>query len=54
MTKEERDKIIHLMDRGALQGIDTGRLDGKCEAVIPLDDAIAIIRIIYAESEEKE
>ena len=55
MTKEEHDKIIHLMDHGALQGIDTGRLDGKCEDVIPLDDAIAIIEIVYkTESESKE
>ena len=43
----EHDKIINLMKHGALQGIDTGRLDGKCEDVIPLEDAIAIIDLIY-------
>ena len=53
MTNEEHKKIIHLMNRGALQGIDTGRLDGKCEDVIPLEDAIAIVDSVYkAESEE--
>ena len=52
MTKAEYDKIIHLMNCGALEGIDTGRLDGKCEDVIPLEDAIAIIDLVYtAESE---
>lgn len=54
MTKEEHDKIIHLMEHGALQGIDTGRLDGKCEPVIPLEDAIAIVESVYkTESEGK-
>ena len=54
MNKAEYDKIIHLMNRGALQGIDTCRLDGKCEDVIPLEDAIAIIDSIYkAEREDK-
>ena len=53
MTREEYNKIIHLMNSGALQGIDTGRLDGKCEDVIPLEDAIAIIDCVYkTESEE--
>ncbi len=55
MTKAEHDKIIHIMNRGALHGIDTGRLDGKCEDVIPLEDAIAIIEVVYnAESESKK
>lgn len=55
MTQIEYDKIINLMKHGALQGIDTGRLDGKCEDVIPLEDAIAIIDKVYkAESEETE
>lgn len=55
MTREEHDKLIHLMNHGALQGVDTGRLDGKCEDVIPLEDAIAIIDALYkAESEDKE
>lgn len=54
MTRGEYDKIIHLMNCGALQGIDTGRLDGKCEDVIPLEDAIAIVDLVYsAESEDK-
>lgn len=53
MNKAEYDKIIHLMNCGALQGIDTCRLDGKCEDVIPLEDAIAIVDLVYeAESEE--
>lgn len=47
MTQKEYDKIIYLLKHGALQGIDTGRLDGKHEAVIPLEDAIAIIDLIY-------
>ena len=47
MTREEYDKIIHLMKHGALQGIDTERLDGKCEDVVPLEDAIAIVDLIY-------
>ena len=51
MTHEEYEKIIHLMNRGALQGVDTGRLDGKCEDVIPLEDAIAIVDLVKAESE---
>ena len=53
MKREERDKIIHLMKRGALQGIDTGRLDGKCEDVIPLEDAIAVVDLIYKAKSEK-
>lgn len=54
MSKSEYDKIVHLMKSGALQGIDTGRLDGKCEDVIPLEDAIAIIDAIYkGKSEDK-
>ena len=52
MTRKEYDKIVHLMKCGALQDIDTGRLDGKCEDVIPLEDAIAIIDLIKAESKE--
>ena len=51
MTKEEYDKIVHLMKCGALSGIDTGKLDRKCEDVIPLEDAIAIIDTCKAESE---
>lgn len=47
MTRREHDKIINLMTHGALQGIDTGRLDGECEAVIPLEDAIAIVDLVY-------
>lgn len=55
MTRIERDKIINLMKHGALQGIDTCRLDGKCEDVIPLEDAIAIIdNIGNVESEDAE
>lgn len=55
MSKAEYDKIIHLMKHGALHGIDTGRLDGKCEDVIPIEDAIAIIDLVYkAESGDKE
>jgi hypothetical protein len=55
MTRIEHDKIINLMKHGALQGIDTGRLDGKCEDVIPLEDAIAIIdNIGNTESGNKE
>lgn len=53
MSKAEHDKLVHLLECGSLQGIDTGRLDGKCEDVIPLEDAIAIIDLVYkAESEE--
>jgi len=55
MTQIEHDKIINLIKHGALQGIDTGRLDGKCEDVIPIEDAIAIVDLVYeAESEDGE
>jgi len=55
MNKAEYDKLVHLMKCGSLQGIDTGRLDGKCEDVIPLEDAIAIIDKVYkVESENTE
>ena len=54
MDKTEYNKIIHLMNHGALQGIDTGRLDGKCEDVIPLNDVIAIIDLIYSANVESE
>ena len=55
MTQIEHDKIINLMKHGALQGIDTGRLDGKCEDVIPIEDAIAIVDLIYkAESDDNK
>ncbi len=53
MTKAEHDKIIQLMKRGALQGIDTGRLDGKCEDVIPLEDVVAIIEAVYKAGSEE-
>ena len=54
MTQIEYDKIINLMKHGALQGVDTGRLDGKCEDVIPLEDAVAIVDLVKVESENKE
>ena len=54
MTQKEYEKIIHLMNCGTLHGIDTGRLDGKCEDVIPLEDAIAIIDKYRAKSEPQE
>ena len=53
MSKAEYDKIVHLMKCGALQGIDTGRLDGKCEDVIPLEDVITIIDLVYKEESEE-
>lgn len=46
MRKAEYDKIIHMMNRGALEGIDTG------EKVIPLKDAIEIIDLVYKEETE--
>ena len=52
MTREEYDKILHLMNCGALQGVDTGRLDGKCEDVIPLEDAITIVDLVYKADSE--
>lgn len=53
MTKAEYDKIVGLMNHRALQGIDTGRLDGKCEDVVPLEDAIAIVDLVFkGESED--
>ena len=52
MTKTEYDKIINLIKHGSLEGIDTGRLDGKCENVIPTDDAIDIVDKIYKENKE--
>ena len=53
MTQIEHDKIINLMKHGALQGVDTCRLDGKCEDVIPIEDAIAIVDLVKAESDDK-
>ena len=52
MTRKEHDKIINLMKHGALQGIDTCILDGKCEDVIPIEDAIAIVDLIYKTESE--
>lgn len=49
MTQREYDKIIYLLKHGALQNIDTGRLDGKCEEVVPLEDAIDIIDAVKEE-----
>lgn len=55
LSKAEYDKLVHLMKCGSLQSVDTGRLDGKCEDVIPLEDAIAIIDKVYkVESENTE
>ncbi len=54
MTKAEYDKIIHLMKHGALHGIDTCRLDGKCEDVIPLEDAVAIVESVYKAEKETQ
>lgn len=53
MNKAEHDKIIDLMKHGALQGVDTGRLDGKCEDVIPLEDAIAIVDLVHKTEGQK-
>ena len=53
MSKSEYDKIVHLMKCGALHGIDTDRLDGKCEDIIPLEDAIAIIDEVYKTEREE-
>ena len=47
MTKEEYEKLIELIRHGALKNIDTGRLDGRREDVIPISDAIAIINAVY-------
>ena len=47
MTKKEYNRTTYLLNHAALHGIDTGRLDGKCEDVIPLKDAIAVIDEIY-------
>jgi len=54
MTSREKERLEYFIKHGSLQGIDTGRIDGKCEDVIPIEDAIDIIRKIYAESEEQE
>ena len=53
MSKAEYEKIVYLMNHGALHGIDTGRLDGKCEDVVPLEDAIAVINSVYKGESEK-
>lgn len=53
MTREEHEKIIHLMNHGALHDIDTGRLDGRGEDAIPLEDAIAIIDLVYKDERVK-
>lgn len=47
MTRIEHDRIINLIKHRALHGIDTGRLDGKCEDVIPIADAIEVIDYVY-------
>ena len=53
MTREEYNKIIRLINCGALHDIDTGRLDEKYEDVIPLEDVIAIVDLVYnTETEE--
>lgn len=55
MTRKEYDKLIRLMNNGALLGIIGDRLDGECKDVIPLEDAIAIVSLVYKEErEEKE
>ena len=42
------------MKCASLQGIDTSRLDGKCEDVIPLEDAIELIDCVYKESRKEQ
>ena len=54
MTQIEYDKIVNLLKHGALHDIDTGRLDGKCEDAIPLEDAIAIVDLVYKTESEKD
>ena len=54
MSKAEYDKLVYLMKCGSLPSIDTGRLDGKCEDVIPFEDAIAIINLVYKGESEEE
>ena len=53
MTREEYDKIVYLMHHGSLQDIDTGRLDGKREAVIPFKDAVDIVYLVYKAGSEE-
>lgn len=54
MTQIEYNKIIDLIKHGALEGIDTGRFDGKCEDVIPIEDAITIVdSVMFWEEMEK-
>ena len=52
MTRIEHHTIIFLIKQEALHDIDTGRLDGKCEDVIPIEDAIAIIDSVYNNKKE--
>ncbi len=52
MKSIEHDKIINLIKHGALHDVDTGRLDGKCEDVIPVEDAIDIIDLVYKKAEK--
>ena len=54
MTQREHDKIISFIKKGTLHGIDTGRLDGKCEDVISTEDAIDIVDLVYEEKKEVE
>ena len=51
MTKEEHDKLVHFIEHGAIHDIDTGRLDGKCESVIPVEDAIAVIDSVFTSTD---
>lgn len=53
MTRVEHDKIVDLLKHEALQGIYTGRLDGKCDDVVLIEDAIKVIDRVYKEESEE-
>jgi len=56
MTRKEYDKIIRLMHNGAISGIiyDEDKIDGECEEVIPLKDAIEIVYLVYEEEKNEK
>lgn len=47
------EDIIEMIKHASIEDVETGRLDGKCESVIPLEDCFEIIEA-YTKGENNE
>ena len=48
-NEELRKALIKYMKKASVEDVDTGRIDGKTEAVVPLEDVISVIEVCFKE-----